>query len=546
MSSLTQARGEIEALWRDKTPPCVTLVREKFDRYEALWKNFVLQHDKLMECVNVTEQGQISEQFNILAQQRINLTASVEEFIRNVATELNERVMQDLRELTKPSRRTSRASYSRCSSNSRSSSKTQALRLEAEKARLALAFAEEENQRKDEAEINLLKLERKQRELLRRREVEEEQLKDTIRLESLKTEADSKLAEARKVAAIMELEAKIAENMDSESSDETTSIELMPVDNVLPSRSSTFDPPLTTVTTPALSSTPKASTSSALIPAVSSFSTAASLSLEPPAMSGLSSLTPFYPTISSEPSLPTPAFARVTLTPAHHPQISASLSASTSGPQLPESSLSPWASSYSPPPIKTRSSVPAFTKATVTTVHAPGTGVLPLVTESSPSPLVANNLPSWTLPYPAPSVNPGLNITPVSSAHDELLTMVASAMKDISLTQQRLAYNQTLPPIQFQRFSGTPAEFPLFKQRFNRIVMLREDMDDDDKMARLPQFLDGEAKQVVSGLESITGGVHQALQILEQRYGRPCMIVSSVVTNLVKGPPISNSDKVAL
>ena len=54
---------------------------------------------------------------------------------------------------------------------------------------------EEENQRKVKAEIKILELERKQRELLRRREVEEEQLKDTIRLESLKTEADSKLAE---------------------------------------------------------------------------------------------------------------------------------------------------------------------------------------------------------------------------------------------------------------------------------------------------------------------------------------------------------------
>ncbi|XP_068713249.1 uncharacterized protein [Montipora foliosa] len=346
VSSLTEARREIEALWRDKTPPCVTLVREKFNRYEALWKNFVLKHDKLMEFVDVTEQGQISEQFNILAQQRINLAASVEEFICNAATELNECVMQDLQELTKSSRRRSRGSRSRRSSISRSSSKTQALRLEAEKAWRTLAFAEEENQRKVEAEIKILELERKQRELLRRREVEEGQLKDTIRLESLKTEADSNLAEARKRAAIMELEAKIAESSDNE----TTSMELTPVDNALPSRSSTFNPPLTTVNTPALSSTPKAST---------------------------------------------------------------------------------------------------------------------------------------------------------SSAH-------------------------------------TPA------QRFNRIVMLREDMDDDNKMARLLQFLDGEAKQVASGLETVTGGVHQALQILEQRYGRPCMIVSSVVTNLVKGPPISNSDKVAL
>ena len=53
LSSLTEARRQTEALLRDKTLPCVTLVREKFNRYEAQWKNFVLQHDKLMELVDV-------------------------------------------------------------------------------------------------------------------------------------------------------------------------------------------------------------------------------------------------------------------------------------------------------------------------------------------------------------------------------------------------------------------------------------------------------------------------------------------------------------
>ena len=48
------------------------------------------------------------------------------------------------------------------------------------------------------------------------------------------------------------------------------------------------------------------------------------------------------------------------------------------------------------------------------------------------------------------------------------------------------------------------------------------------------------------GLETVAGGFHQALQILENRCGRPCMIVGSVVTNLVKGPPITSGDKVAL
>ena len=153
-------------------------------------------------------------------------------------------------------------------------------------------------------------------------------------------------------------------------------------------------------------------------------------------MSSLTSLTPPYPTISSEPSLPTPAFARVTLSPAHHPQISASLSASTSGPELPGSSLSPF-SLYSPLPIKTSSSVPACIKARVTTVHSPGTGALLSITGSNSNPLVVNSPPPWTLPYPAPSVYPGLNIPPVPSAHDEVLTMIASAMKEFSPTQQR-------------------------------------------------------------------------------------------------------------
>lgn len=119
-------------------------------------------------------------------------------------------------------------------------------------------------------------------------------------------------------------------------------------------------------------------------------------------------------------------------------------------------------------------------------------------------------------------------------------------MKDISTTQHKLAYNQNLPRIQFQKFGGVPAEFPLFKQRFQRIVMSREDMDDGSKMTRLLQCLAGEAKQAVASLETATNGVHQALQILEQRYGRPCMIVNSVINSLVKGPFISASDKINL
>ncbi len=63
---------------------------------------------------------------------------------------------------------------------------------------------------------------------------------------------------------------------------------------------------------------------------------------------------------------------------------------------------------------------------------------------------------------------------------------------------------------------------------------------------RLLQFLDGEAKEAVASLEAVEGGIHEALKILQKRYGRTCVIVSSIVDGLVKGPVISNGDKVAL
>ena len=47
--------------------------------------------------------------------------------------------------------------------------------------------------------MKMLELERKQRETARIQAIEEEELKSAIRLEALKAEEESKLAEARKV-----------------------------------------------------------------------------------------------------------------------------------------------------------------------------------------------------------------------------------------------------------------------------------------------------------------------------------------------------------
>ena len=53
--------------------------------------------------------------------------------------------------------------------------------------------------------------------------------------------------------------------------------------------------------------------------------------------------------------------------------------------------------------------------------------------------------------------------TEVGTPADNILTMVASAMKGISSVQQKLAANQSLPPVQLNKFSGSSEEFPVFK-----------------------------------------------------------------------------------
>ena len=228
------------------------LVKEKFDYYETLWKNFVLSHNKFVDVAEPEEKAENAECFNILAEQRIGLSRSVEKFICNAVTKLNEKVMEDLQKLTGPRHHGfagSRSHRSSRRSSSTHSSKAHARRLETEKAQLALAFAEQEKQRRIEEEMKMLELKRKQRELARMREAEEEELKAIIRQESLKTEADFKLAEARKAAAITDLEAKLTEEMEDGFSDnesslvESTSFECAP-----PLSGSTINPLLITVT----------------------------------------------------------------------------------------------------------------------------------------------------------------------------------------------------------------------------------------------------------------------------------------------------------
>ncbi len=139
------------------------------------------------------------------------------------------------------------------------------------------------------------------------------------------------------------------------------------------------------------------------------------------------------------------------------------------------------------------------------------------------------------------------NSTAFNGNEDFLNTVTSGTTKvGITLVQQRLACSLNLPAIQLDKFSGSPSEFPIFKQRFEQCIITRDSFDDGEKMLRLLQFLDGEAKEAVKSYEAVEGSVYEGMRILEQRYGRKCLIVSSIIDSLTKGPSIAIRDRIAL
>ena len=303
-------------------------------------------------------------------------------------------------------------------------------------------------------------------------------------MEALKAEEESKLAEARKSAALMDLESRLAEELDDFSDGDTTSEP---------------DPPGEAPRDP-------------MEP------TALSYDLLPPA---------------SRPEPETdPALLNHSATPSTNIYTAASVNPSITGASLFTSTLS----SYSVTPRFFATEAPSR-------VRDPVSSALLAPTTYDQAPPVVNVPLLQEPPLPFPPVKSRLSEPSSLPLHDNALALVASAMKDVSKAQQRLAYNQDLPFIQIKKFFRAPGEFPLFKQRFQYAVMSREDIDDESKMTRLLQFLGGEARETVCGLETATGGIYHAIKILEERYGRPCMIVSSVVNNLAKEPPIAGGTK---
>ena len=71
-------------------------------------------------------------------------------------------------------------------------------------------------------------------------------------------------------------------------------------------------------------------------------------------------------------------------------------------------------------------------------------------------------------------------------------------------------------------------------------------LDDQTKMSRLLQLLEGALLNAVKRYETLPDGLAKAMKLLEDRFGRPCQIVRACVDTLTKGPMIAPNDKQGL
>ncbi|XP_068671186.1 uncharacterized protein [Montipora foliosa] len=99
--------------------------------------------------------------------------------------------------------------------------------------------------------------------------------------------------------------------------------------------------------------------------------------------------------------------------------------------------------------------------------------------------------------------------------------------------------------LQVLKFNGSPERYPLFRQRFHQMIESKA-LDEQTKMARLMQFLEGPALRAVQRYEAVPGSLAKPLEVLQNRFGQPFKIVRVCIDTLTKGPAIASRDKEGL
>ena len=189
----------------------------------------------------------------------------------------------------------------------------------------------------------------------------------------------------------------------------------------------------------------------------------------------------------------------------------------------------PLTTSSTPPMAKIRFRVPHVTSKELTepavNVHSEKVPNIPKLQQMTP--LAVSTTTLEPVPQPASYTRPAPSSV-VGSVSNESLVAIMSSM-------ERMTVSHDLPPVQVQKFDGSPERYPAFRQRFKQLVETRP-LDDSVKMTRLLQFLEGPALLAVQRYEPMSGGMSKALKTLEDRFGQAFQVVRACIESLTKGP----------
>ena len=89
------------------------------------------------------------------------------------------------------------------------------------------------------------------------------------------------------------------------------------------------------------------------------------------------------------------------------------------------------------------------------------------------------------------------------------------------------------------KFSGNPADFPIFKRRI-RDNLEYGSLSDAQRIEFLPKLVSGEAYEVVERPAECS--YDDPVAILEERYGQPATVAAACIEMATTGPKLGNRD----
>ena len=195
------------------------------------------------------------------------------------------------------------------------------------------------------------------------------------------------------------------------------------------------------------------------------------------------------------------------------------------------------------------------------TLNATQPAVQTSTTVGSSATRVGSQLPSMSVASQPPVTHPTAATFPPSASstmHPHVLQQRSHTTTDDAVTRLADTLSSVLQPRpaeqaaftqymarqtqgnQLPSFSGSPEEWPVFKALYDSSTTACG-FTNADNLARLQRCLKGTAKDMVHALLSVPDNVPNIVRTLEMRYGRPDVIIQSLVSKVTALPPVGEN-----